>query len=334
MPPFQALQVHTYSSDFRAATEVIDVPEIPRASPGNIVARHHFVGVNPTDVLIVKGEYGYPLPFRPGIEVAGVVTDVGDGVDNLRVGDAVVYLMSGGFAEYGEVPAVNVTKIPYVSPATLPLTVCGVSGSIALEEIGNMKSGETVLVTAAAGGTGQVVVQLAKLAGNRVIGTTSSGEKAAFLRSLGCDRVINYNEESVDEVLTAEYPNGVDLVFESVGGGMFKTAVKHLAVRGRIIAFGYIAEYKDNGAGNDYTVHDLNVTLLRKSGSVRWFHLNNHVASMGAHLARLMALVDEGKLHVAVDPTKFVGLEAVPDAFDFMFSSKNTGKVVVQLVED
>lgn len=334
MPSFRAFQVHQYSPDFRAATEIIEVPEVPRASPGNIVARHHYVGVNATDILITKGFYGYELPFRPGCEVAGVVTDVGEGVTDFKVGDAVVYLTIGAFAEYGEVPAAIVTKVSRVSPETLPLTVCGVSAAIALETTGEMKSGETVLITAAAGATGQVAVQLAKQAGNHVIGTTSTDEKATYLKKLGCDRVINYNKEDVGEVLKKEYPKGVDLVFESVGGAMFKAAVENLAARGRIIVFGFINEYKDGGASNEFAVRDLNKLLLMKSGSVRYFHINHFIHLMGEYFARLLKAVDEGKLLVEVDPVPFKGLEQIPDALDHMYGRKNVGKIVVQLVEE
>jgi prostaglandin reductase 3 len=118
----------------------------------------------------------------------------------------------------------------------------GISGSVALEQVEEVKSGETVLVTAAAGGTSQCVVQLAKLAGDHVIGTTSSDEKAEVLKALGCDRVVNYNKEDIGTVLETEYPNGVDLVFEPVGGETFKAAVQNIAVHGRVIGFtsGYL----------------------------------------------------------------------------------------------
>jgi hypothetical protein len=109
-----------------------------------------------------------------------------------------------------------------------------------------MKSQEVVLVTAAAGGTGHIAVQLAKLAGNHVIGTCSSEAKAQLLRELGCDREINYRTEDLDRVLKQEYPKGINLVFDCVGKEVFDTCVDNLAVRGRLVAIGFISEYAKN----------------------------------------------------------------------------------------
>jgi NADPH-dependent curcumin reductase CurA len=194
-----------------------------------------------------------------------------------------------------------------------------------------MKTNETVFVSAAAGGTGQFVVQLAKLAGNHVIGTTSSDEKAAYLKSIGCDRVINYNKESVDEVLKAEYPKGVDLVFETVGGDMFRTAVENIAAHGRIVVVGYISIYHGDDSTNQMRVNELNPQLLSKSASVRGFNIFGHQKYIPEHVTRLVSLITEGKLKAGVDPTEFNGLESIPDAIDHMYARKNIGKIVVKL---
>ncbi|KAE9176205.1 hypothetical protein PF005_g25065, partial [Phytophthora fragariae] len=195
------------------------------------------------------------------------------------------------------------------TPDALPLIICGSSASIALEQVGELKSNETVLVTAAAGGTGQFVVQLAKLAGNHVIGTTSSDAKAAHLKSIGCDRVINYNTENVDEVLKKEYPNGVDLVFETVGGDLFRTIVDNVAVK----------------------ASELVPKLLFKSASLRGFLSGHYRDQFHPHMQRLLKLIDEKKLVSGIDPVKFEGLESIPSAIDYMYARKNIGKVVVKL---
>lgn len=332
MPSYRSVQVHTLSKDFRAATEIIEVAELPTAAAGHVVVKNHFVGINATDINVTNGAYGgVSPPFPCGLEAAGVVTEVGEGVTNVSVGDAVVYQKFGAFAEYAVVPAATLIKIPQLTSAVLPLTVCGISASIALEQVGQMKQGgETVLVTAAAGGTGQFVVQLAKLAGNHVIGTCSSNEKVEYLKSLGCDRVINYTEEDVSAVLKAEYPKGLDLVFETVGGDMFKAAVDNIATHGRIIVFGYISNYKE--ATSELLVSAVNPKLLMKSASVRGFILGNHVPHIPGHIANLLKLIQEGKLKAGVDPTEFKGLEGIPEAIDHMYAKKNIGKVVVKLV--
>ncbi|KAE9058335.1 hypothetical protein PF010_g31039, partial [Phytophthora fragariae] len=215
----------------------------------------------------------------------------------------------GAFAEYNEVDMAMVVKVPAPTPDALPLIICGSSASIALEQVGELKSNETVLVTAAAGGTGQFVVQLAKLAGNHVIGTTSSDAKAAHLKSIGCDRVINYNTENVDEVLKKEYPNGVDLVFETVGGDLFRTIVDNVAVK----------------------ASELVPKLLFKSASLRGFLSGHYRDQFHPHMQRLLKLIDEKKLVSGIDPVKFEGLESIPSAIDYMYARKNIGKVVVKL---
>lgn len=127
----------------------------------------------------------------------------------------------------------------------LPLIVSGLTASLSLEHVGRMTSGETVLVTAAAGATGSFAVQLAKLNKNHVIGTCSSDEKVEFLKNIGCDRVVNYRSEDLNKVLKKEYPKGVDLVYECVGGEMYETCVQNLALKGRIIVIGMISGYED-----------------------------------------------------------------------------------------
>ena len=148
-----------------------------------------------------------------------------------------------------------------------------------------MKSGETVLVTAAAGATGQVAVQLAKLAGNTVIGTCSSDKKCEYLTSIGCDRAVNYTTEDLYQVLKTEYPNGLDLVFESVGGSMFDTCVNNLAIKGRIVVIGAVSGYRDGSAWESKTKTPLNAKLLSKSASIRGFWPIRRPGTFGSSLS-------------------------------------------------
>lgn len=113
-----------------------------------------------------------------------------------------------------------------------------------------MTKGETVLVTAAAGGTGQFAVQLAKLAGNKVVATCGGADKAALLKDLGVDRVIDYKKENVKEVLKKEYPKGVNIIYESVGGEMFDTCMNALAMFGRMVVIGMMSQYTEGEGGN------------------------------------------------------------------------------------
>ncbi|DAZ99730.1 TPA: hypothetical protein N0F65_003517 [Lagenidium giganteum] len=331
---FKQILVHTRSTDFRQATEIVEVPAVPSPSANHVVVKNAYVGINATDINITNGAYvDRPLPFSCGLEAVGTVVSVGAGVSNVKVGDYVAYRKIGAFAEYVEVAADTLIQSPELSPTVVSLTVCGIAASIALEHVGEMRSNETVLVTAAAGGTGQFVVQLAKQAGNHVIGTCSSDEKAEFLKSLGCDRVINYKKEDVSSVLKKEYPSGVNLVFETVGGEMFRAAVENIAVHGRIIVFGYISGYKESDREKQaqMLVSELAPRLLSKSASVRGYLSVNHTDRVPSHMKKLLNMVAEKKLSAGIDPTEFVGLSSVADALDHLYAGKNMGKVVVRL---
>jgi NADPH-dependent curcumin reductase CurA len=204
----------------------------------------------------------------------------------------------------------------------------GVSALVALEQAGEMKSQETVLVTAAAGGTGHIAVQLAKLAGNHVIGTCGSEAKAELLKGLGCDRVINYRTENLDRVLKEDYPNGINLVFDCVGKEVFDTCVDNLAVRERLVAIGFISEYAKNP--ELVTQPRIYHKLFWKAASVRGFLMPHYAEHMVEARDRLLDLFYTGKIRVAVDPTEFRGTESIPAAVEYLLSGKNYGKVVVK----
>ncbi|KAE8985935.1 hypothetical protein PR001_g22744 [Phytophthora rubi] len=254
----------------------------------------------------------------------------------LKKGDAVASTSYGAFAEHLVSKERFLVKVPAAVPEVLPIIVCGLTASMALEYVGHMTHVETVLITAAAGATGQFAVQLAKLAGNHVIGTCSSPDRVEYLRSIGCDRPINYREEKVFDVLKKEYPRGVDLVFESVGGRMFEACVNNIARNGRIIVIGAIAGYQDSSTWKhkpSNATTPLPSKLLAKSASVRGFFFNDYFRESQAHTKKLTALVQRGRLNAGVDPSNVYGLEDIPNAIDYMYERKNIGKIVVDLTK-
>lgn len=255
------------------------------------------------------------------------------------------------------------------TPAILAMLVGGLTASIALERVGKMGSGQTILITGASGGTGHFAVQLAKLRGCKVVGTCSSDNKvrvpiilmAAFsyvkvplLHNIGCDRVINYSKEDVTEVLQKEFPAGVDIVLDtSADGALFEACAANLAVRGKLILLGQrdrsasqpepkVASKKKSkkeasaaqAALEKPSAAPVSVTsvqLQSKSASVRGFFLSHYTDEWPKHFANLQNLVREGKLSVHVDPKRFEGLESVFDAMDHLMHKHNVGKVVVQI---
>ncbi len=328
---YKKLVATELTTDFRAAATIVEAP-FPEPGPGDVVVKNEFAGVNATDVNITAGRYdpGASLPFDLGAEASGVIVATGSAVKHVKEGDAVVtFNLGGGYRAYNVLPARHVIPVPAPSPEALTVAVSGLTASIALAVTGRMGKGETVLVTAAAGGTGQYAVQLAKLAGNHVVGTCGTSEKAEFLQSLGCDLVINYREENVKKVLRAEYPRGIDLVYESVGGALFDTCVRALALHGRLIIIGFISEYLEGP--QPVRQPRIYAHLLQKSASVHAFFLPHFSKYYREHTARLFQLITDGSLRVAIDPTEFDGLEAVADAVDYLHSGKSMGKVVVRL---
>ena len=319
------------TTDFREAAEIVEAP-FPEPGPGDVAIRNVYAGVNATDVNITAGRYdpGAEPPFDLGAEATGVIVATGSAVKHVKEGDAVVtFNLGGGYRAYNMLPARHVIPVPEATPEALTVAVSGLTASIALDVTGRMGKGETVLVTAAAGGTGQYAVQLAKLAGNHVIGTCGTPEKAGFLQRLGCDRVINYRQENVKRVLRDEYPKGIDLIYESVGGTLFDTCIRTLAVRGRLLIIGFISEYVEGP--QPVRQPRVYTHLLAKSASVHAFFLPHFSRYYREHTARLFQLISDGSLRVAIDPTQFEGLDAVADAVEYLHSGKSMGKVVVKL---
>jgi hypothetical protein len=329
---YKKLVAKQFAQDFNSAIALEELP-IPEPAPNEIVICNKFAGINAGfDTLICRGETPYlnlAPPFDLGVEAVGEVIAVGRDVNNFKVGDAVATTVrGGGYREYQAIAANLAVKVREATPEVLTLMPTGVSALVALEQAGEMKSQETVLVTAAAGGTGHIAVQLAKLAGNHVIGTCSSEAKAQLLRDLGCDRVINYRTENLDHVLKQEYPKGLNLVFDCVGKEVFDTCVDNLAVRGRLVAIGFISEY----AKNPELVSQPRIyhKLFWKAASVRGFLMPHYIEYMVEARDRLLDLFYAGKIEVAVDPTEFRGIESIPAAVEYLFSGKNCGKVVVK----
>lgn len=327
---FRKLVVVEPGPDFKKATRIVDVA-MPEPAAGEIVIRHKFAGVNASDPVFTSGGYGHTeLPFDVGIESGGTVVAVGSGVDNVRVGDDVlVFGFGGGYAEYRKADAATVVPVPEATAEATSILIAGLTASIGLE-VGELKAGDTVLVTAAAGSVGSYAVQIARHAGAKVIGTCSSDEKAKWLRELGCERVINYKTEDVDAVLASEYPGGIDLVVENVGKQMFDVALKHLALFGRIVCIGAVAEY-ENGM-NWESVSQVRVyhSLLAKSAVVRGFFLPHYPQRFPEHLSRLMTLVGEGRITAPIDPVEFRGVDAIADAVAHLHAGKNKGKILIR----
>jgi NADPH-dependent curcumin reductase CurA len=329
---YKKLIAKQLNQDFKSAVEIVEIP-IPKPAASQLLIQNKFAGINSGfDTLLCQGKVPYvnlTPPFDLGVEAVGEVVAVGEDIQDFQVGDAVVTTArGGGYREYQAIDANLAIKVRQAIPEVLTLMPTGISALVALEKVGEMKSNEVVLVTAAAGGTGHLAVQLAKLAGNHVIGTCGSQTKVELLKKLGCDRIINYRTENLDQVLKTEYSNGIDLVFDCVGKQVFDACVENLAIRGRLVVVGFIAEYGKNL--EKVTQPRIYERLFWKAASVRGFLMPLYQEYAVEARDRLLNLFYSGKLKVAIDLTLFNGIESIPNAVAYLLSGQNCGKVVVR----
>ncbi|MEV6054811.1 quinone oxidoreductase [Streptomyces sp. NPDC052107] len=211
--------------------------------PGEVRIRHEAVGLNFADTYFRSGLYPVRLPDGIGVEAAGVVEAVGEGVTGVAEGDRVTYTGSplGAYSTERVMPASHLIKLPpEISCETAAaMTMRGLTAAYLLRRIHPLKPGDTVLLHAAAGGVGLIVSQWAALLGIRVIGTVSSEEKADVARAHGCEHVIRYRDENVaDRVRELTGGAGVPVAFDSVGKDTFAGSLASLARRGLLVCFG------------------------------------------------------------------------------------------------
>ncbi|HYZ87112.1 MAG TPA: quinone oxidoreductase [Bryobacteraceae bacterium] len=220
----------------------LDEIDIPTPAEGQVLIRVHASGVNFLDIYQRTGLYKLPLPATLGQEGAGVVEKVGPGVNTLQVGDRVAFTSAqGSYAEYAVWPARLVAKLPdkvtFEQGAATMLQ--GMTAHYLTHSTFPLEPGHTVLLHAAAGGTGSLISQMAKRLGARVIGTVGSEEKAKIARENGTDEVINYQTQDFEaEVKRLTAGKGVDVVYDSVGRSTFEKSLNSLRPRGMMVTFG------------------------------------------------------------------------------------------------
>jgi NADPH2:quinone reductase len=236
--------------------------ETPTPGPGQVLIRHEAIGINFIDTYHRTGLYPVKLPCTPGGEAAGFVEAVGEGVTRFKVGDRAAY--SGGFGAYAEanvVPAARAVAIPEGVDTRTGAAVLlkGMTVEAFIRRTYPVKAGETILIHAAAGGVGQIMLQWAKSIGAVVIATVGSEAKAARARELGADHVILYREQDVAaEVRRLTDGKGVPVAYDSVGKDTFESTLKSLARRGLMVSFG-------NASG---PVEPFSPLLLSQKGSL------------------------------------------------------------------
>lgn len=319
--------------------ETLKLTELETPEPGKkqVRIRIRAAGLNFPDTLIIKDMYQMkpPRPFAPGGEVAGEVDALGEGVTGLSIGDRVLAMSGfGGFASHICTDAKRVMKIPDAMPfdeaACLMLTY-GTSHH-ALKNRAEIKAGESLLILGAAGGVGAAAIELGKAAGARVIAAVSSEEKAQFCRDLGADETIIYTRDMDDrnaqKAFSAQIKklaggDGVDVVYDAVGGAYAEPAVRALAWKGRFLVVGFPAGIPKI---------PLNLTLLKGCQIVGVFWGAHTLREPDMHtenMADLFRMYADGQIKPRIS-ARFP-LENAADALTLMMDRKVQGKVVLDV---
>ena len=304
-----------------------DVPS-PRAGPGEVVISVKAASLNFPDVLIIQNKYQFkpPLPFSPGSELAGVVKEVGPGVQGWAAGDKVMaFTTYGAFAEEVKTDAARLIALPekmdFVTAAAFVLTY-GTTDH-ALRDRAALAAGETLLVLGAAGGVGLAAVEIGKALGARVIACASSEDKLAVCRSHGADATINYSTEDLRERVKAlTEGRGVDVIYDPVGGPYTEPAFRSIAWRGRLLVVGF--------AAGEIPKLPLNLALLKGAAVVGVFwgdFARREPRRFAESMRQLAQWYREGKLRPHVSET--LPLEKAAEALKLMAARKVKGKVVL-----
>lgn len=319
----KAIRVHQFGEADTMRYEEAPLPE-PKA--GEVRIQLAAAGLNFIDIYHRSGAYAMPTPFIPGLEGAGTVDAVGAGVTDLRPGDRVAYpSQPSSYAEYVVVPADRTVPVPDdidLNTAAAAM-LQGMTAHYYATSTYPIQPGDKVLVHAAAGGVGQLLVQMAKLRGGWVVGTVSTEEKARVAKAAGADEVIRYTEQDFEEeVKRLTEGRGVDVVYDSVGKTTFDKSLNCLRPRGYMVLCG-----QASGA-----VPPIDPQILNQRGSLYLTRpsLGPYIATREELLQRaedIFGWIQAGKLKVQVDQT--FPLAEAAEAHRYMEARKTKGKVLL-----
>ncbi len=319
----QAIQIHEHGSYDKLVTADIATPE-----PGKDEVRIKVMaaGLNYIDTYHRTGLYPVALPFTPGVEGAGVIDAVGPGVVDFSAGNRVAWAFHpGGYAEYAIVPAAKVVPVPDEIELQQAAAVMlqGMTAHYLTHSTFPVNPDDLVLVHAAAGGTGQLLVQMAKKRGSRVFGTVSSAEKGALAIQAGADEIILYEQKNfADEVKRLTSNRGVDVVYDSVGQATFEGSLDSLRPRGYLVLFG-----QSSGP-----VQPFDPAILNSKGSLFLTRpsLGHYVATRDELLERatdVLSGLAAGTLAAKIDRT--IPLAEAAAAHEALESRATAGKVLL-----
>ena len=309
----------------------LETTEMPTPGPGEAVVQVTHLSIDPTIRTWMDDAPGYLPPIEIGAVVrsGGLGTVVSSLNDDFPVGATVFGML--GWQDYAVVDGTPGAGqvVPDGMDPTAVLSVFGVTGMTAyfgLLDIGQPKPGETVVVSGAAGATGSVVGQIAKIKGaGRVVGIAGGPEKCAWLvDELGFDAAIDYKSESVAGRLRALCPDGIDVYFDNVGGDILDACLAQLALKGRVVCCGAISAYNDRNESPGLKNY---FALITRRARMEGFLILDYLDRFPEAQAEMFGWVLDGKVKHAVHLVD--GLEHATDALNLLFTGGNTGKVIV-----
>jgi len=299
---------------------------VPKPKPNEAVVKISAAGVNYIDVYFRQGQYPAALPFVDGQEAAGIVTEVGSAVKSLKPGDRVAYTgVLGSYAEYASVPADRLVRIPdkLDDRQAAAAMLQGMTAHYLVKSTYPVKRGDTVLIHAAAGGVGLLLVQMAKNLGARVIGTVGSEEKAKLAREAGADEAIIYTLADFEaETKRLTDNKGVDVVYDGVGKSTFDKDMNILRPRGYLVLFGAASG----------PVAPVDPSKLAQKGSLFLTRptLAHHIATrdeLEQRAADVLGMIAAGKLKLRIE--HIYKLEQAQQAHRELEGRKTTGKLLL-----
>ena len=305
--------------------------EAPAPGAGEVLVRTLMLSCDPTQRAWIAGD-----TYLPAVRIGEVVRSFGAGrieksnSQGFKAGDLVLGLV--GWQDYVAMKPGGLNKLPPGAPIELAMGVLGMIGMTAyfgLLDVGRPVAGETVVVSGAAGATGSLVSQIAKIRGCRAIGVAGGTEKCRWLtHELGLDAAIDYKSENVKARLRELCPKGVDIFFDNVGGPILDAALARLAMRGRVVLCGGIASY-DAAEPPPGPKNYLN--LVSKRGRMEGFLVTDYMPRAAEAIEALSGWIKEGRLKYRVDVQR--GLENAPATLRRLFEGKNEGKQLLRVAE-
>ncbi len=308
----------------------VSIREVERPKPGagEVLIQVRATSINFPDILLCQGKYQLKLdpPFTPGMDVAGIVAELGSGVDSFEIGDAVCGgARFGGFADYAVVSAESLRKKPdnfsFEQAAAYPAAY--LTAYVALVRRGQLQAGETLLVHGASGGVGMAAIDVGKLLGATVIATGGSDQKLAKVKAYGADHVINARGGFRETVKHLTDGRGADVIYDPVGGDVFDESVRCIAFDGRLLVIGFTSGRIASVPSNMPLIKGFSVVGVRAGEYGRQFPDRGR-----ENIARIWDWAQQGKTRPYVHET--LPLEQTVDGFRQLLDRKVVGKLIIQ----